>query len=338
MNYKNVELFNVEEIHYTPDKSGVALYRFPFDVIDAIKGRGAFISRSNTGCEIRFVTNANVIWLTMEAVREDAEITVFLGDIVYEKHTLKAGVKTTLQLQKNNVFGNVEEEILKKLGKRFPVSLWRIYINNENSHCILYDVNGLDGFVRPPMDNEVPKKKWLAYGSSITHGCWTADTSNSYIQVAARLLDVDVMCKGMAGGCMCEREMANYIKDADWDFATLELGVNMYGIKTKEFKKRVQYMIGTVHEANPGRKVFVITPFPNINSFGLDKDRFDKNIDYCKILKETVEEANSENVILINGNEILTDNSYLCYDLVHPSEYGHERMGENLYRRLKDLI
>ena len=273
----------------------------------------------------------------MEAVRENVSITVFLGDIVYKKYILKAGVKTTLQLEKNIAFDKVSSEVLEKLNRRFPVSLWRIYISND-SNCILYDINGLDGFVRPPMFNELPEKKWLAYGSSITHGCWTDDTSNSYIQVAARMLGVDVMCKGMSGSCKCEREMANYIKQADWDFATFELGVNMYNNKTKEFKKRVHYLINEVYKANPDKKIFVITPFPSVFGFGLDKDSVDKHIDYVKILNETVEEIKSENVILIKGEEILKDNSYLCYDLLHPSEYGHQRMGENLYEKLKDMI
>lgn len=337
MNYKNIDLHNVEEIRTTPDKSGVMIYRFPFDVIDMLKEAGSYESRSNTGCEIRFITNASIIWLTMEAVKNDAVLTVFLGDIIYKRYVLKAGVKTTLQLEKNAEFGKVDQEIINSLNKRFPISLWRICINN-NATCILYDVNGLDGFIRPPMPEELPEKKWLAYGSSITHGCWTDDTSNSYIQIAARMLGVDVLCKGMSGSCKCEREMANYIKKADWDFATLELGVNMYKLKTKEFKKRVHYMINEVYNANKDKKVFVFTPFPSYFSFGLDKDKTEKHTDYVRILTEIVEEIKSDNVILIRGEEILNDNSYLCYDMLHPSEYGHQRMGENLYNKLKDLI
>lgn len=338
MIYNNVEIFNVEKLRKTPDGSGVILERFPPDVTEMLKGRGSFISRSNTGCEIRFLTTATTVWITMEAMVSDASLTVFLGDFVYQKLTLKEGKKTTIQLTQNECFNNVGKEFMQSIPHRFNHNVWRIYIGNENSHCVFYEANGLDGVVRPPFKNEIPKKRWLAYGSSITHGCWTDDTSNSYINQAARLLGVDVLCKGMSGSCQCEKEMANYLANAKWDFITLELGVNMYGFKTKDFKKRVEYLIETVHEAQPDKKVFVITPFANYNSFGPDKDLVEKHKDYVDILRDIVEKLHAENVAVINGDDILDSYTYFCYDLVHPSEFGHARMGENLYKILKDQI
>lgn len=338
MIYKNIELFNVDEVIHNSDNSGVLLSRFPSDVIDTLKGRGAYISRSTTGCEIRFVTDAKTIWLTMESVVNDTALTVYCGDFVYQKLLLKAGVKTTFELHYNECFDKVENEFFKTFEKRYPINLWRVYINDEGSHCIFHDIKGLDGIIRPPFEKEKPAKKWLAYGSSITHGCWAPDTTNSYINHAAKLLNVDVMCKGMSGSCHCEKEMANYLAKADWDFLTLELGVNMFGFKTKEFKKRVQYLIETVHEKNPDKKVFVITPYMNFTAFGKDKDGVEKHEDYTKILSEITENIHSENLILIKGDEILDSPTYLCYDLLHPSEYGHVRMGVNLAEIIKKSL
>ena len=132
--------------------------------------------------------------------------------------------------------------------------------------------------------------------------------------------------------------MTNYIKNAEWDILTLEIGSDMYWYKTKEFKKRVEYMIKDVFDKNSDKKIFVITPFPNINGFGKDKDLYDKNIEYTKILKDTVEAIASENLNLIYGDSILNSNSYLSYDLLYPSEYGHIRMSENFYNILKEKI
>ena len=338
MIYNNVELHNVDELTPASDKSGVILNRFPQQVTEAQKGRGAVMSRSDTGCEIRFVTSATTTWVTMEAMVKDVLLTIFCGDYYYSRITLEQGKKTTFQLNKNEAFDLIDKEVLASLPKRFNHNVWRIYISSEESYCIFYDVNGLDGTVRPPFDNETPKRKWLAYGSSITHGALASDTSNSYIQHAARLLNADVMCKGMSGSCYCEKEVANYIANAKWDFATFELGVNMYGFKTKDFKKRVQYLIETVHEAQPDNKAFVITPYASHYSFGINKDMVDKNKDYVEILKEVVTNLHSENVTLIDGGNILDSCTYLCSDLLHPSDYGHVRMGENLYKILKDKI
>ena len=38
------------------------------------------------------------------------------------------------------------------------------------------------------------------------------------------------------------------------------------------------------------------------------------------------------NLYYIEGTKIMDSGSYLCYDMVHPSDYGHIRMGENLAR------
>ena len=49
-----------------------------------------------------------------------------------------------------------------------------------------------------------------------------------------------------------------------------------------------------------------------------------------------MEEAALPNVTYINGMEILNDPSLLCSDMLHPSAYGHLRMAENVYARMKD--
>lgn len=339
MIYNNVELHNVEEIQPAPGGDGVILNRFPLRVTEALKGRGSFVSRAATGCEIRFVSSATTVWVTLEAMVCDLPITVYCGDFVYKKITVKANTKTTIQLDRNSVmFDVVGGEFFKSFKQNFNANVWRLCVNSVEAYCIFHSVVGLDGVVRPPFNGEQPKKLWLAYGSSITHGASCDDTSNSYIQYAARLLKTDVLCKGMSGACCCEKEVANYIADTKWDFATLELGVNMYGFKTKDFKKRAQYLIETVHESKPDNKVFVITPYPNYTCFVQDKDSVQKHKDYSDILTEIVTNLHSENTVLIKGDEVLDNYTYLSGDMVHPSEYGHSRMGEKLYKILKENL
>ena len=337
--YKNVELHNVAELSYTKDSEGVNLLRFPQDVIDVLKDRSSFVSRTSTGCEVRFVSDARHLWVTMGAYVRDVHLTVFCGDIVYKKITIEQGKKSTFQLDANVPFSGLAEGVLEKYRQRFSHNVWRIYVDDEMSHCVFYDVTALDGFVRPPQKSEVPQKKWLAYGSSITHGAITCDTSISYIQHAARNLFVDVLGKGMSGSCFCEKEMANYFAREEWDFATLEIGANMYqSFKNKDFKKRAQYLIQTLHEEKPDNLIIVITPYPTISSLGNNQDLVSKRNDFVKILEELVENIHSDNVIIVSGNEIMDSISYLSADLVHPSEYGHVRMGENLADILKNLI
>ena len=339
MIYKNVELHNVDEVKNTQD-GGIELYRFPFEYIDSLKTIDAtVVSRSNAGCEIRFVTDAKVTWVTMGARLNDVKLTVFCGDLFNKELTIEAGKKVTFELLHNEEFDKVDETILKDTNGRFSNNVWRIYINGEdNSYCTFYDIQGLDGIVRPPKDDEKPSVKWLAYGTATTYGKGAKNTLNSYIQQTANRLGVDVLNKGMAKSCFLEKEMVGYINNAKWDILSLEIGADMYWHKTKEFRKRAEYMINEIYKNNPDKKIFVITPFPNINGFGKDKDLYDKNIEYIKILRDTVEGISSDNVRLIFGDNVLSSKSYLSCDLINPSEYGHIKMGENLYSLLKERI
>ena len=90
---------------------------------------------------------------------------------------------------------------------------------------------------KKPGEDEKPRRRWLAYGSSITNvGSW-------YVHHAALRLLADVFNKGMCGSCLCEPEVAGWLPSCEsWDFATLELGVNMRGgFSAMEFEKRARF-------------------------------------------------------------------------------------------------
>lgn len=338
MIYRNVELFNVEEIRETADKSGVFLSRFPDEISDTLKKGAATAARCCAGCEIRFVSSASVVWLTMEAVISDVNLEIFCGEYHYKTVQIKSGNKTTIELSQCEEFSDISSDISCDVNCRYNHNVWRVYISNPDSRIIFYEAVGLDGIVRPPMQSECKTLKWLAYGSSVSYGINAPYTSNSYIQYAARLLKADVMNKSMADACRCEKSVADYIKSSQWDILTLELGIDMMTIKTKEFKKRAEYLIKAVYESNTDKKIFIITPYMSRYSLGTDKDMLDKCSDYKRILSETVKQINSENLILINGDEVLDNIAYLSTDFINPSDFGHVRMGENLAQIIKKYI
>jgi len=188
----------------------------------------------------------------------------------------------------------------------------------------------------------VPKVRWLAYGSSITHGSGALVYSNAYIQQAARSLKVDVLCNGLGGACLCEKEMADFLASrGDWDFITVEIGVNMRGCFTaKEFEKRAEYLISTLLDKNPEKPVIIITIFPNWTDHSLNEDQsvVERNKKFNEILREIHARLNHKQLYMIEGADVVTDFSGLSCDLLHPSESGHIMMGENLAERLKSIL
>ncbi|TCT16356.1 lysophospholipase L1-like esterase [Natranaerovirga pectinivora] len=342
MIYDNLEFHNVMELQKKDGFSGLRLQRFPEEIRYSLgyedDKRGRIASQTSTGCEVRFVTDSKKIRLYLSALDGDGEVLVYNGNFYYGKYTLKSGVITTIHLEADERFEEVNPEILQ--GYSFSHKVWRIAMNRGFS-AVYHGIDVCGCTIRPPKENEVPKLRWLAYGSSITHGVESISHNNSYVEQAAKRLGVDVLCNGISGACLCEKEVADYMATRnDWDFITLELGVNMrVHFEPEEFEKRARYIIKKVIENNPDKPVIIITIFPNRSLYLKQPDKiYYRNIEYNKILNEIHREFNANNLHIIQGDSILTNFSGLSSDLLHPSDDGHILMGENLAKKLKEII
>lgn len=332
--HDQIAFHNVEELEIIPGCSGLRLQRFPAAVRDALgfktHYRGRFFSHRVTGCELRFVTEGKFLRLMLSALDADAEVIIYRGDLAHSRHSLKSGVMSTLFLEEPPFFEQVDSATLRQ--HRFAPQVWRISFNQDA--VILY--HHLDSYgqeVRPPKPDELPLKTWLAYGSSITFGGNALFAPNAYVQRAALLLGVDVLNKGLPGSCMCETKMAEYLASATWDFATLELGVNMTDhATTEEFKQLACALIDTIHGSNPSRLIFAIDIYPNRADFLLDREHLSarNNAPFREVIRHHIAAKNHPMLHHIPADSILREIAGLNADLLHPSDEGHISMGEHL--------
>lgn len=333
MIYQNMDLFNVAEYEILPN-SHLRMYRFPKNICNnmgmGVSNFGKYVSRLTTGCEIRFVTDADLITISLSAYDNNGDVLVYIGDLLHSKHSLKRGEISTLNLNRPPIIDLVDNKILDS--NRFSHEVWRIIF----CHDFICDFVAIESYgieVRAPGIKEVPSGKWLAYGSSITHGANAILHTLSYTSNAARRLGVDVLNKGMGGSCFCEKDVADYFATSnDWDFATLELGVNMIGgFDIEKFKNLAENLFLTIRTKNPQKHIFLITIFPNMNlHYKIISDRLEETIKFNNIIRDIANKYNNEYTHLIEGSDVLTDFTWLSSDLVHPSEYGHGLMGEKL--------
>lgn len=333
MIYKNLELFNVAEYEVL-ENSYLRMYRFPKAVCNSmgmgVSSYGKYISRLTTGCEIRFVTDADLVSVSLSAFDNDGYVLVYNGDLLHSKNFLKKGKISTLNLNKPPMFATVDEKVLNS--SRFSHKVWRIIF----CHDFICDFCGIETYgseIRVPNKEEVPQIKWLAYGSSITHGANALLHTHSYTTNAARRLGVDVLNKGMGGSCFCEKEVADYFSNCnEWDFITLELGVNMTGGFTPiRFEELSENLFKIIRKKNPHKHIFLITIFPNSNWYiNKENGRKENTVLFNEIIRKIAQKYNDEFTHLIEGTNVLTDFTWLANDLVHPSEYGHVMMGEKI--------
>jgi lysophospholipase L1-like esterase len=330
--FPNVEFHNCAAPEPWDLGPGWLLPRYPKAVRLGME-RGRVLSGDSTGVEIRFVTEATNIRVYLTSPDQDTEVQVFLGGFFHSSHKLAAGVHTAVLLTAVELFPRMDRAILET--GPFSPDVWRIVLNRGVN--VLHGIETYGHALRPPAVNEKPRLKWLAYGSSITQSSW-----KGYPAQAAWRLGVDVLNKGLSGACHIEDTTARFLaREVEWDFATVELGVNVRDkFSPEEFEARSRYLLEELTSTKPYRPVAVITVFPNNVQHQLAQPvgGWVKEQAFNDALRRLAKEFAAQNVHLIEGSRIVRDFTYHTIDLLHPAEFGHVRMGEHLAEELRPII
>ena len=141
---------------------------------------------------------------------------------------------------------SVLKEITKSRSLPFDPEVIRIVLPYGTCYYV-----GIEGEVEPPLKSQLPEKSYLAYGSSITHGSLSLAAPYSYPFRISQMLSCDYINFGFAGSAHMERTMAEYIVSRkDWDFASIEMGVNMLGSEysVELFEERVKEFVDIMAE------------------------------------------------------------------------------------------
>jgi lysophospholipase L1-like esterase len=328
----NVLLHHVTETKRRHD-GGTHLLRIPEKVAHQLGDGGRRMAMESIGSEIRFVTSAPICHVTVGAFPGDSEVIVYRGPFQHSKVLVPAGQQKVLHLDTPGRLAGVKPDVLK--GFAFSSEVWRVIFNRHAG--VFYSVESFGHPVRPPTKDELPKKTWLAYGSSITH----SNAYDGYPFQAARRMGVDLLNYGLSGSCHCEKAMADHIATrGGWDFCTMELGINMRGGFTPDqFRERAEYLIRTVAEKNPDKPIGVITHFPTDQTFASKLESYgETELKYEEHLRDIVHHIKHPQLRVIDGGDVLDRYDGHTVDLIHPGQLGHAAMGENLARILTEWL
>jgi len=332
MNYRNIEFYNVEEIF--KKSNGLQLSRIPERVREKLNDNAKTRAIMPAGCELRFNLKSEKAKIVVKADKEIVWRTgiceIYFGDFFERWHFVNEN-PSVIEIQYPR---NLEKlkELKKEKNLKFDPSVVRVVL----PHLVDLRIVDIEGEFEPPSKNQVPDKRFLSYGSSITHGGFSIVPTYTYVAKTAYILGIDALNLGFGAGAHLEKEIADYIAERnDWDFATFELGANMVGgFEVEEFEKRVDYFIEKIVSEKSEKYLFFIDIFP----FYMDFDNQDKQKKFRNIVENKVKEINKKNVIHISGFEILKDVRGLMTDRIHPSSQGFEEMGYNLASIIKRHI
>ena len=329
MEFKGIDIHNCKELVLNEQTGGYQISRLPMEISDKISAN-TFV---DAGVELRFVPIDEEVKIVIRKTGKGASrVVIYFGSIQSGWQNLYKDIYDTPTEIVIPKAPNLD--LLKKVSKinEYPYAPEVVRVVLQNSGYEIFDVKGR---CMPPSKEQLPTKTYLAYGSSITHGSLAVVYSNTYVFRLGEYFKADTINLGFAGNARLEREMADYIaKQCDFDFATLEMGINILDIDVEEFRDRVTYFISTIAKAHPARKIFCIDVFfMEKDVLELDNPESKPNL-FRKAVREVTKELNLPNIIYISGLEMLTSSKGLSQDLVHPNARGVEELALNLSREM----
>lgn len=325
----NVMYHNIDSVKKTPQ--GLRVCRFTEEVMDKVNPHARYMGNYACNAEIRFVTDAKTCFVSLLSEEGNCKVDIFYGDYAVGERILESGRITRINLTVPEQSEGLNDEFYKN--NKFKFGVWRLHIHN----CVLTvcDIDTMGHSIRPPMNEELPEKTMLSYGSSISHGSGTYYNPLSYVNTTANLLGVDCLAKGVGGSCFAEKELADdFATRTDWDFALMEIGVNMIDVfAVEEIKKRFDYFADRLYAT--GKKIVFMTMFPFASLYGdKNEEKKSKYYEFNEFIREKCEKFDKKRVLLVEGSDVLTSTEMLSADGIHPSSEGHVKMGFNLYEKV----
>jgi len=332
MIYRDVELYNVEELITPEDGVGKVLSRIPNELRVTLNENAKERALFPAGCEVRFNLEGDSAKVVLMCEGETPAIAeVFQGSFQISWHLISnKPTEISLSLPQNI---ELLHKVTKERSLPFDPYLTRVVLPYRPAVRLIE----IKGETSPPRKGQTPEMKYLAYGSSITHGTASIRPTGSYAMRTAQILGVDLINLGFGGGAHCERQIADYIAQrGDWDFATMELGINMINwFETEEFKERVEYLVEKVARSHPDKWIFCIDLFTFYADFDPSSE---KHSEFRRVVRDAVERLSMPRLVHVDGRTILKEPSGLTFDLVHPSPSGMEEMATNLSRFIGEKV
>ncbi len=117
-----------------------------------------------------------------------------------------------------------------------------------------------DALVAPP---PAARRRWMHYGSSISHGKEAEGPSDCWPAVVARALDLDLTSLGYSGNCLLEGFVARAMAESDADLLTLKIGANVItadAMRERAFIPAVHTFLDIIRGVRPEVPIMVISP------------------------------------------------------------------------------
>jgi lysophospholipase L1-like esterase len=170
------------------------------------------------------------------------------------------------------------------------------------------------------------KEKVLWMGDSITQGYGPLRSAHTYVSVANRLLNYDMINQGI-GGYIYDKNVLVNMDGYSPDKIIISMGTNQYGTETM---KDIEEYYERLSEVYGDRPVLCITPIWR----GDSPDGVDVLEKFCQKTKDIC--TKYSNITVVEGFKLVPHLSEYFLDNLHPNALGSEIYGRNLVLAIQE--
>lgn len=203
------------------------------------------------------------------------------------------------------------------------------------------------------------QKRWIHYGSSISHGNGALASHRTWPAIVSQRLGLDLTNLGLAGQAHLDQFVARTIRDAQADVISVKTGINVVGsasMTRRVFESAVHGFLDTVRDGHPHTPLLLISPIycgaherapgPTHYVDGIAREKVGNGLPDGEqptlecvraILARVVRERSSTDphLVYVDGLTLLSaDDGHLLPDGLHPNDAGFEIIAERFASEL----
>lgn len=173
----------------------------------------------------------------------------------------------------------------------------------------------------------VKKEKVLWLGDSITQGFGPLRSAHTYVSVANRLLNYDIINQGV-GGYIYDPNILVDMGGYRPDKIIVSMGTNQYKTESmqavEEYYEKLRELYGEI-------PVLCVTPIWR----GDEPETADVLVEFCQKIKDIC--AKYSNITVVDGFSLVPHCSEYFLDNLHPNSLGCEMYGRNLVLAMQEV-
>ena len=264
----------------------------------------------------------------MASTSKTLEMTTDAKSVSFEYKIIWEGSQDSFELAVDNLITEIRYvKDLPKEGKlewRLPAGEKGVVIYLPADATVLIRNCEMDGTFTPARKNE--KVLWL--GDSITQGFGPLRSAQTYVSVANRLLNYDIINQGI-GGYVYDKKSLMKMEGYTPDKIIVALGTNQFGCETmKDIEEYYETLTGIYGKKIP---ILCVTPLWR----GDVPDGFPTLARFCENVKAIA--GSYPNVTVVDGFRLVPHLPEYFLDNLHPNGLGAETYGRNLVEEIRRI-